>query len=261
MTEKQALQILRSVGPWHEEISGKLEQDAREFAQTSPKLTREFLIQVPFDEAAAPALDWDLPPTVDAKIHEYVDKFSHRKYAKRFTFRDPAMMAVAAAFLVLVALMGWIYLANEGGFAGMNEVKQMVQVGNSAGVTEYDEMDASAETLDDWFTMQGFDGFRVPEEFADNRVVGARLFTYEGERVAAAAVPIDERRAFFYSFEAHPFGVSIQPEGKWSFTTFGAKDGNVLAARQVGSKCFVVTFEGTKPEMEGILRAKGALKP
>lgn len=260
MKEKEARQILRCVGPWHEEISGKLESDAREFAQSSPELAREFLIQVPFDEAAAPALEWELPPAVDTAIAGYLDRFSQRKCSKRFSFRDPAMMAVAAAFVVLVALLAWIYLANEGGFAGMREVKEMVAAGNLADANQYDAMDAGAGTLDDWFMIEGFDGFRVPEGLGDYRVVGVRLFNYENEPVASAAVPIDGRRAFFYCFEAHPFGVSIQPEGKWSFAEFGPNDGNVIAATQVGSKCFVITFEATKAEMESFLRDRGALR-
>lgn len=259
MNEKRARRILRCTGPWHEETHGAKEAEVLEAAKSVPGLAAEFENQVAFDRAAAPAVEIEIPADSAALIAEYGRKFSEQKSGRRLSLRDPAMIAVAAAFVVLLGLVAWIYLANEGGFAGMREVKELVQVGNSADAAQYDPMEARTETLGDWFVLEGFDGFRVPEELENFDAVGVRLFQYEAVTVAAAAVPLDGRRGFFYSFDAHALGVSIQPEGRWKLALYGPNDEMVIAAREIGSKCFVVTFRGTKEEMGSFLRDRGSL--
>ncbi len=260
MNEKRARQVLRCTGPWHEEAHGPVEAEAMETAKSLPELAAEYENQVKFDRTASPAVEIALPEDFAAVIAGYGEKFSAKKSARRFSLRDPAMIAVLAAFVVLLGLVAWIYLANEGGFAGMREVKNLVQVGNSATAMQYDPMEARAEVLGDWFVLEGFDGFAVPDEFRDFAVVGVRLFQYEGTDVAAVAVPLDGRRAFFYSFDAHSLGVAIEPEGEWKLVMAGANDELVIAAREIGSGCFVVTFRGTKEEMMSFLRDTGSLR-
>ncbi len=251
MNEKRARQVIRRLGPWHEA--------PKEAIETAPVLAAEFENQRTFDRAASPAVEIDVPPDVAAAIAGYGDQFSARKSGRRFSLRDPAMVAVAAAFVVLVGLVAWILLANEGGFAGMREVKEVVRLGGQAEAAQYDPMEARAELLGDWFVLEGFDGFSVPDEFRDFAVVGVRVFQYEGVDVAAVAVPLAGHRAFFYSFDAHALGVSIEPRGEWKLALSGANDEIVIAAREIGSGCFVVTFRGTEEEMTSFLRDTGSL--
>ncbi len=259
MNAKRARQILRCVGPSGEESAtqpgtGDLREALAE-GEKSPELAAEFRSQVAFDRQAAPAMHFDVPESVAVALAGYGERFTARRPRLRVAVHSPAVLAVGASFLVLIALLTWIVVGNAGGFAGMREVSELASAGNRADVNEFDPLQAEASTLGDWFLLQGFEGFRVPEEFAAVEAVGVRLYRHEGEAVAAVAVPLLDRKAFFYSFDAHPLGVSVKPEGAWRVVAFGLNDENVLAICEFGSKAFVVAFRGTKGEMESLLRS------
>ncbi len=253
MTAKRARQVLRCVGPHGEEHATRDLREALAEAGRSPELEAVYRNQVAFDRGAAGTMHFDIPESVAAELTGYGDRFAERRPGFHPSVHSPAVLAVGASFLVLIALLAWIFVGNAGGFAGMREVTDMAMEGNAADVSQFDPLQAKASTLGDWFVMEGFDGFKVPEEFAEVEAVGVRLYQQDGEPVAAVAVPLLDRKAFFYSFEAHPFGVSVTPEGAWRVVVFGPNDENVLAIREVGSKAFVVTFRGTKAEMEALL--------
>ena len=89
--------------------------------------------------------------------------------------------------------------------------------------------------MQDWFTLKGFDNFRVPREFAQFDVVGVRIFTVDNEPVAQVAVP--ENFMYFYCFSAQPLGIKVVPEGSWRITE---SDRSVLAIREENGLCFLV---------------------
>ncbi len=253
MNAKRASQVLRCAGLHGEEHATRDLREALAEAEKSPELMAAYRNRVAFDRAVAGAMHFDVPETVATTLAGYGERFSERTAGFHLSIHSPAVLAVGASFLVLIALLVWIFVGNAGGFGGMREVTELALAGNKADVTQFDPLPAKASTLGDWFLLEGFEGFRVPEEFADADVVGVRLYQHEGEAVAAVAVPLLDRKAFFYSFEAHPFGVSVTPEGAWRVVLFGPNDENVLAIREIGSKAFVVAFRGSKAEMEGVL--------
>ncbi len=257
MNLKRAKQVLRCAGPHSEEHARRELKEALAEAERSPELAGAYANQLAFDRAAAGAVRVEVPPGVATALTGYGERFSERRPAFRLSVHNPAAVAVGAAFLVLVCLLAWIFLANAGGFAGMREVTELALAGGRAEAGQFDPLEAKASALGDWFVLEGFDGFRVPEELAEYGAVGVRLYRHEGEAVASAAVPIGGRRAFFYSFDAHPFGVSVTPEGAWRVAEFGPNDEFVLGIREVGAKCFVVSFRGTRGEMEALLGGGG----
>jgi hypothetical protein len=257
MNAKRARQILRCVGPHWEEPETRDLREALAEAAKSPELAAAYRNQAAFDRAAGAAMHFEVPVGVAASLAGYGDKFSERRPGFHLSIHSPAVLAVGASFLVLIALVAWTFVGNAGGFSGMREVTELALAGSEADVNQFDPLQVKASTLGDWFVLEGFDGFRVPDELADVEAVGVRLYSHEGELVAAVAVPLLDRKAFFYSFEAHPFGVSVTPEGAWRVVAFGPNDENVLAICEVGSKAFVVTFRGTQAEMEGVLAGEG----
>jgi hypothetical protein len=168
----------------------------------------------------------------------------------RSCVRNPATIAVALGFLLLVGMLVWQMTGQAGVFP--EEALKIASVGRRADFDQFAPVEVKASRVGDWFVMQGFDGFAVPVEFGDYDAVGVRTFKVDGNTVAQVAAIDGERRVFFLSFEAVPF--RIPAGGGWRVATSGR---HVVAMRRDGEMCFLVSFEGTPGEMHEALGGGG----
>jgi len=167
------------------------------------------------------------------------------------SLRNPASLAVGFGFLLLVAVLVWVFLGQAGVFP--EEAIKIATLGAKAGPDQFEPVEEKAGELQDWFMLKGYDNFRVPPGFENFGVVGVRNFKVENKAVAQAAVP--ENTMYFYSFAAGPLGITISPEKSWRITE---ADRTVLAVREEGGTCFLVAFRGTKKDMQRVLKEAGA---
>jgi hypothetical protein len=168
----------------------------------------------------------------------------------RSCVRNPATIAVALGFLLMVGLLVWQMTGQAGVFP--EEALKVASVARRADFDQFAPVEVKASRVGDWFIMQGFDGFAVPAEFGDYDAVGVRTFKIDGNPVAQVAAIDGDRRVFFLSFEAVPF--RIPTGGGWRVATSGR---HVVAMRRDGAMCFLVSFEGTLAEMREALAGGG----
>ena len=250
MNARQARNVLRAYRPSGEDDHERDVRDAVKYAAKHPAIEADFHNQLAFDRALAVRLEeTPLPPDLVAALADPALRLEAKRGTRRFTLRDPAMLAVGLAFLFLVGLLAWIFVGH-GSFAGMDEVADLVSKADGAGPEQFSELQARADTLGDWFVMKDFDGFVVPPGMEPAPVIGVRLFKFEDTPVAVAAIA--QPRALLYVLDGGSLGISL-PDGKWNISTYNAGK-RAFAARQIGNMICILTLRtGAKAELEKYL--------
>jgi hypothetical protein len=254
MNAKSARQILLCRRPSGGDDSEPAVRRALAVAARDRSLTEELQRQTAFDRACSQELEViPLDANARAQIEEAARAFVARRGTGRTQVGKHAAFAVGVGFLLLIALLVWMFLGRAGTFPA--EALKIASTGAKASLDHFDPVDEKAGALQDWFALKGFDNFHIPPEFAAFDVVGVRIFSVDNEPVAQVAVP--QNAMYFYTFPAQPFGISVFPEGSWRITE---SDRSVLAIREQKGMCFLVAFRGSKSDMKGLLEKAGALR-
>lgn len=199
-------------------------------------------------EAAVNALELSAQANTD--ISDATHAFSQPHESSRVSIRNPATLAVALGFLLLIGVLTWHFLGQAGVFP--DEAIKIATDGSAARPDQFDPVEEKAGQLQDWFMLKGFDNFRVPPGFENFDVIGVRIFKSDNEPIAQAAVA--ENTMFFYSFASQELGIDIRPEKSWRVTQANSI---AIAIREERGVCFMVSFRGTTEEMEKFLRKTG----
>jgi hypothetical protein len=162
--------------------------------------------------------------------------------------RDPAFLAVVFAAVLLVALAVWMFLGQGDTFPGEDEVLRLLQKGTSATADEYEPVAVPLREMGDWFALQGLEGFWTPSGFGEQQTLAARVFTFEGTKVASVLLP--EHQMIVYLFDGATMGIEVQPPGHWRFLSSGEDVGAVV---QKGRVCFLVARRGSAEELRDAL--------
>jgi hypothetical protein len=254
MNSKAARQILVCRRPTGHDDSDPLVKRALLVAAKDKALAAELESQTAFDLACADDLEAiRLDSDSIAQIDEGARVFTAKHGKGRTQVGNHAAFAVGVGFLLLVALLVWIFLGRAGTFP--NEALKIAATGAKAAPNEFDAVEEKVSELQDWFALKGFDNFQVPAEFGAFDVVGVRQFTVDNEPIAQALIP--ENVMYFYCFASQPFGISIAPEGSWRITE---ADRSVFAIREEKGMCFLIAFRGSKQQMKELLHRTGALR-
>jgi hypothetical protein len=254
MNAKTARQIILCRRPTGRDDSDPLMKRALVVAAKDKSLSAELESQTAFDLACADDIDAiRLDADSIAQIDEGARAFSARHGQGRTQLGNHAVFAVGVGFLLLIALLVWMFLGRAGTFP--SEALKIAATGSKATANQFDAVDEKAGALQDWFALKGFDNFQLPAEFASFDVVGVRLFTVDNEPVAQVLVP--ENTMFFYCFASQPFGINIVPEKSWRITE---ADRSVLAIREEKGMCFLIAFRGSKQDMKSLLEGTGSLR-
>jgi len=246
MSPKSARQFLAIHPPDPPDSRGMVR--ARDALAKSPVLLAEYGAQVALDKAVGSVLaDVAIPSAVLGDIGARSAAISAVRSRRRFNPRDPAMLAVAIGFLLLVAVLVWHFLGRAGVFP--EEALTIAAEGAKLREDQFEVVEDKAGALGDWFVLKGFDRFHVPTKFANYQVAGARIFKIENRPVAVLAVP--ENHMFFLVFDPAPLGLEIHPEGSWRI----AVDYKFAAAiREEKGLCFmVVVIKGTKKDLSRLI--------
>jgi hypothetical protein len=254
MNSKTARQILLCRRATGQDDSDPLMKRALVMAAKDKLLGVELESQTAFDLACADDLDAiRLDADSIAQIDEGARAFAAKHGKGRTQVGNHAAFAVGVGFLLLIALLVWMFLGRAGTFP--SEALKIAATGSKATANQFDAVEEKAGALQDWFALKGFDNFQLPAEFAGFDVVGVRLFTVDNEPVAQVLVP--ENVMYFYCFASQPFGINIVPEKSWRITQ---ADRSVLAIREEKGMCFLIAFRGSKEDMKSLLEQTGALR-
>ena len=166
-----------------------------------------------------------------------------------FNPRDPAIISVIIGFVLLVFVLTWNFLGRPAAFPsdGLEVAEAILEVDEST----IQPVTVSAEELDDWFVLKGFDGFRTPSFLLRERVDSAGLTEFENQPVAIVGLPA--LRAQLVVFAAAPLDIVI-PDGEWR--TAQVNHDFAAAMTRDGDICFLVLVRGTEGEAGRIVKNK-----
>lgn len=191
-----------------------------------------------------------LSPEAEVLTDESAHALATHRGAPVHFARNPTLLAVALAGLLIVGVLVWQLMGRVGTFP--EEALKVAKTAEFGRPDLFDPVEAKAGALEDWFMLKGFENFRVPSGFEDFEIVGVRIFRMENEPVAVAAAV--ENHMFFYVFRGAPLGIHVLPEKTWRITS---SDRLVMAIREENDRCFMIVFRGTKEEMKALLKKTG----
>ena len=218
------------------------------------KKAAAFAHQHAFDAAIA-KLVRDIP--VDETLAEW---FQHetlipvvRRGWKKIV-RNPVVIAIAIALLVIGAVVGYRIREHLNDFPGADKARRLLTVGASNRSVLLDPLQTEAGALTDLFFMKHrLEHYDVPAEFAAFKTLGSRVFDDE-EVARVAQIWIKEKRMQFFLFPAEP-----DKEGKvhdFSDWRFVENEGWTGVVTQRNGVCFMAALRGGEKDLKPYLEKK-----
>jgi len=247
MTPKAARARLSLYRPNGADRAERDVQRASEDVRGDPALEESFRKQVEFDEVVASVVG-RLEPS--AGVREKLERVAAQGPKKRrFLFADPAMLAVAVGFLGIVFLVVWTLMEREDAFEGREKVIEIAKVGGQGRIDQFEPVDSVVSSMGDWFALQGFGGFRVPEGFGEFELVGVRMLGFEGQSIACLAIPANQM--LFYVFDSRSLSINPGRAGNWKIIEL--EDGRVIGVEEENGVTFMVVMEGEPDDMKRLI--------
>ena len=192
-----------------------------------------------------------LPPGLPLRLAALPEQAEEGGLDYKNLARQPAFIAIAIAIVVFLGLGIYAAMMHMQSFPGKDDVERMVEINDTTSGSDFHIKSAEIGNLEDWmFSNYGFEDFYVPQQFANFKTVGCRVFKQDGLPVAQFAM--DQHDMLFYMFKADNFGVKVEPADHWRIFT---DDAWVAAVRQHGESCFMVAFRGARRDMEQVIAA------
>ena len=210
--------------------------------------------QQAFDSAIA-KLVRDIP--VDEQLAEWFVKenlvpVTRRGWKK--IVRNPVVIAIAIALLVIGAVTAYRVYENLNDFPGADKARRLLTVGASNRSVLLDPLQTQAGALSDLFFMKHrLEHYDVPSEFAEFKTMGARVFD-DDEVPRVAQIWVKEKRMQFFLFPAEP-----DKQGKindFSDWRFVEQEGWTGAVTQRNGVCFMAAIRGTEKDLRAYLEKK-----
>src|SRR6058998_1388816 len=137
----------------------------------------EFANQQSFDQAVAGLVrSIPIPPDI-AEWFSAKDLTSPSKWTWKKTARNPAVLAIGIALVVIAGVLVFQFVGRLNDFPGSATARKLLTIAGSTRSVLLDPVSADAGTLSDLFFMKhGLEHYDVPGEFADFRTIGCRVF-------------------------------------------------------------------------------------
>jgi hypothetical protein len=214
--------------------------------------SNEFVNQQNFDRAVAELIR--LVPIPSESAEWFLDKEAIR--APRWTWRkillNPAVLAISIALVVIAGVFAWQVLSRLNDFPGSVTARKLLTVAGSTRSVTLDPVTAEAGTLSDLFFMKhGLEHYDVPDEFADFRTIGCRVFD-DDEAQRIAQIWVAEKRMQFFLFPAErdtKTGAVLRFPG-WRYVH---QEGWVGAVTEHNGVCFMAALRGREKDLEPYL--------
>ncbi len=225
-------------------------QKAVKFAEQDLELSKKLSEQIAFDENIVETIHFIKPPdNLRQKLSALTPPSAAEQQKLRKRIINPAVLTALLGVLVLVGVVGFLVWERMEKFPGRESVEGLLGTAAKMTGAELEAVESTTSQLGDWLYMRGYEGYEIPPELAAVPVLGSRVFTYDGRKVAQAAV--DKHDSLLYQFHASHFGIELPADGDWLVLT---RDEWVGAVRQRGDHCFLIAFRGSKAEMREFLK-------
>ncbi len=222
-------------------------------ARRAPKKAATFGHQA-FDAAIAKVVR-AIP--VDAEIAEWFVKESLVPVVPRGwkkIVRNPVVIAIAIALLVIGAVVGYRVRERLRDFPGADKARRLLTVGASNRSVLLDPLQTDAGALSDLFFLKHrLEHYDVPAEFAEFKTLGSRVFDDDEVR-RVAQIWVKEKRMQFFLFPAEPDKQGkINDFSDWRFVEL---EGWTGAVTQRNGVCFMAALRGSEKDLKPYLEKK-----
>ena len=211
-----------------------------------------FVNQQNFDRAVAELIR--LVPIPAESAEWFLDKGAIRgpKWTWRRILLNPAVLAISIALLVIAGVFTFQVLGRLNDFPGSATARKLLTVAGSTRSVTLDPVSAEAGTLSDLFFMKhGLEHYDVPDEFADFRTIGCRVFD-DDESQRIAQIWVAEKRMQFFLFPAErdtKTGAVLAFPG-WRYVH---QEGWIGAVTEHNGVCFMAVLQGREKDLEPYL--------
>ena len=210
--------------------------------------SEEFLNQQNFDRAVAEIVQLIPIPPETAEWFSEKDLDVGSKWTWRKMARNPAALAISIAVVVIAGVSVFQVLSRINDFPGSATARKLLTVAASTRPVMLDPVSTEAGTLSDLFFMKhGLEHYDIPEEFADFRTIGCRVFEDEESR-RIAQIWLAEKRLQLFLFPAErnsKTGAVLGFPG-WRYVH---QEGWVGAVAERGGVCFMATLRGDEKDL------------
>ena len=207
----------------------------------------EFVNQQNFDRAVA-ALVCAIPIPPETAEWFSTDLVSPSKWTWKKTVRNPAVLAIGLALIVIAGVLVFQFVARLNDFPGSATARKLLTIAGSTRSVLLDPVNADAGTLSDLFFMKhGLEHYDVPPEFADFRTIGCRVFD-DDESQRIAQIWLAEKRMQFFLFPAErnaKTGAVLKFPG-WRYVH---QENWIGAVTQRNGVCFMAALRGREKEL------------
>ena len=188
-------------------------------ARRKTGMPRQFDLQQAFDKAIA-GLVKDIP--VSAEIAEWFRNeklIPQSKRSWRKMVRNPAVLSVGLAVLVITGVVVLTLMQRMKEFPGSGTARKMLTIAASMRGVSLDPVEAEAGSLGDFLFMKfRLEHYDVPPEFGNLRTAAYRLFDDdEGHRVVQITVPDRRMQLFLFPAARNPKDKRPMEFSGWRF--------------------------------------------
>jgi hypothetical protein len=212
----------------------------------------EFVNQQNFDRAIAALVRLIPIPPETAEWFSEEDLVVGSKWTWKKMVRNPAVLAISIAVAVIAGVFVFQLVGRLNDFPGSATARRLLTVAASTRPVVLDPVSTEAGTLSDLFFMKhGLDHYDVPDEFADFRTIGCRVFEDEESR-RIAQIWLAEKRMQLFLFPAErntKTGAVLRFPG-WRYVH---QEGWVGAVTEHSGVCFMAALRGREKDLEPYL--------
>jgi hypothetical protein len=212
----------------------------------------EFASQKNFDHAVADLVRHVPIPAESAEWFSEKDLVSGSKWTWKKMVRNPAVLAISIAVLVIAGVFVFNFLSHLNDFPGSATARRLLTLAASSRPVMLDPVNAEAGTLSDLFFMKhGLEHYDVPDEFADFNTIGCRVFEDDESR-RIAQIWVAEKRMQFFLFPAErdsKTGAVLRVPG-WHYIH---QEGWTGAVTEHNGVCFMAAMRGRGKELESYI--------
>jgi hypothetical protein len=209
----------------------------------------EFASQQNFDRAVAGLVRLVPIPADSAEWFSEKDLVPASKWTWKKMVRNPAVLAISIAVVVIAGVFVFNFLSHLHDFPGSATARRLLTVAASTRPVMLDPVNAEAGTLSDLFFMKhGLERYDVPAEFAGFRTIGCRVFDDEESR-RIAQIWVAEKRMQFFLFPAErdtKTGAPLQFPG-WRYVH---QEGWTGAVTEHSGVCFMAALRGREKDLK-----------
>lgn len=212
----------------------------------------EFVNQQNFDRAVAALVRLVPIPPESAEWFSDKELAPYPKWTWKKMVRNPAVLAISIALVVIAGVFAFHFIGQLNDFPGSATARKLLTVAGSTRSVMLDPVNAEAGTLSDLFFMKhGLEHYDVPEEFADFRTIGCRVFDdEESRRIAQIWVAEKQMQFFLFPAERDSKTGAVLPFPGWRYVH---QEGWVGAVTEHDGVCFMASLQGQEKDLQPYL--------